>query len=122
MQNYSCRVKFDNETSYHLKLLKSDATTGEFTIGPIPDIPPEQEMQAFMANGKFGPEGTEGYVVYQIGDDANKTITINFNIPTNPLASNTITVDVSDRKFAAMMQDFVGSGASESVTLRIVGG
>lgn len=122
MQNYKCHITIENETSYHLKLLKSELSWGEFAEGPTGDILPERIEKAFVAQGSLGPAGTEGTVWYQLGDDANKTISISWDIPTTPFTSNTVKVDASDHKLAAMLSGLIGKGSDESCVVKVVGG
>jgi hypothetical protein len=122
VENYKCHITIENQTSFHLKYVKSDLPWGKFVEGPVADILPDRVMVAFVASGSVGPAGTEGTVWYQLGDDANKTISIYFDIPTTPFSSNTVKVDASQPKIAAMLQGFKGSGSDEACIVRVVGG
>ena len=122
MENYQCHITINNRSSEHLRLLKKDLQWGEFRDGPVSDIQPHAETKAFVATGSVGPAGTEGTVVYQIGDDANTTITIYFDIPTRPLSSNTVRADTSNPDVAAQISGFDGSGATESCDIKVIDG
>ena len=120
MQNYQCHVILDNKSTHHLRLLKNALKWGEFAEGPEEDIGPRKSMKAFVARGATGLSGCEGTLTYQLGDDANNTISIYWDVPTSPWSSNTIKVDASDEDVAAMMSGFKGDGNIESVTIKIV--
>jgi len=122
MENYQCHITINNRTPKHLRLLKTDIPWGEFRDGPANDISPMSEGVAFVATGVVGPAGTEGTVVYQIGDDANATVSIYFDIPTRPLSSNTVKVDTSDENIAGQLTGFSGSGSTESCTVKVIDG
>jgi hypothetical protein len=123
MDNYQCHILINNRTSLHLHQLKKDLPWGRWKEGPVDDIKPNTETKAFVATGAPGlPSGTEGTVVYQLGDDANTTFTIYFDIPTKPLSSNTVRVDSSDTDVAAMLSGFNGGGAVESCTVKVIDG
>jgi hypothetical protein len=95
MENYQCQIMINNRARDHLKLLKTEIPWGQFREGPVPDLPPMTETKAFVATGSIGPAGTEGTVTYQIGDDANTTVSVYFDIPTRPLSSNTVHADIA---------------------------
>ena len=122
MENYQCHIVINNRTHDHLKLLKTDLPWGEFREGPVADIPPQSETKAFVATGSVGPAGTEGTVVYKIGDDANTTVSIYFDIPTRPLSSNTVRVDTSNPDVAGQVGGLAGKGSTESCTVKVIDG
>jgi len=119
--SYDCRctITIDNGTGHHLQLLKHDLPWGKFRQGPTKDIMPGTSQVAFVASMDRGPGGTEGTVWYQLGDDANKSITIYFDVPTNPLRDNTVTVDTSDLNLSAVLSGFNGRGSDERCTVRV---
>jgi len=119
--SYDCRctITIDNGTGHHLQLLKYDLPWGKFRQEPTKDIMPGTSQVAFVAQG-MGPAGPEGTVWYQLGDDANKSITIYFDIPTTPLKDNTVTVDTSDPNLAAVLSGFTGRQSDERCTVRVV--
>ena len=120
MKNYKCHITIDNRTPHHLRLQKQEIPWGSFEEGPEKDLMPKTSKVAFVASGNVGPAGTEGTVWYQLGDDANKTITIYFDVPTNPLKDNTVNVDTSDPNLAAVRTGFNGKGSVEDCTVRVV--
>jgi hypothetical protein len=120
MENYKCHITIDNRTSHHLKLQKQDIPWGRFQEGPERDLMPGVSKLAFVASGNPGvPAGTEGTVWYQLGDDANKTLTIYFDVPTNPLKDNTVNTDTSNPGLGAVRTGFNGKGNVEVCTLRV---
>jgi hypothetical protein len=120
MENYKCFVTMDNRTAQHLKLQKQEIPWGRFQEGPEKDLMPRTSKSVFVASGVAGPAGTEGSVVYQLGDDANKTISIYFDVPTRPFSDNTVRVETSDPNLAAVLSGFKGSGNVEVCTIRVV--
>jgi len=124
MHNYSCHMQINNRTAEHLRLLKSELPWGVFTNGPVSDVAPHQDaVTAFIATGSTGPAGTEGTVVYQIGDDANVTVSVYFNISSNPfVSSNTVKVTTSDPDVAAQLSGFDGSVAAEVCSIKLIDG
>ena len=123
MESIQCHMTLNNRTHGHLRLLKSQLDWGVFREGPLSDIPPMVEMKAFVATGKPDlPGGTEGVVVYQLGDDANATITLSFNVTATPGGDNTVTADTSNMDIAAQLTGFHGSGASEVCNVKVLDG
>ena len=120
MVNYKCFITISNGTTKHLRFQKQDIPWGRFDEGPEKDIMPKTVKRAFVACGNPGLAGTEGTVWYQYGDDASKTITIYFDVPTNPLRDNTVTVDTSDPNLAAVLSGFTGRQSDERCTVRVV--
>ena len=119
MENYKCFITIDNRTPKHLRFQKQDIPWGRFDEGPEKDIMPKTVKRAFVACGNPGLAGTEGTVWYQLDDDANKTITIYFDIPTNPAKDNTVTPDTSDPNLLAVRSGFKGKGNVEDCTIRV---
>ena len=114
-----CTITIENGTGHHLQLLKHDLPWGKFRQGPTKDIMPGISQVAFVASMDRGPGGTEGTVWYQLGDDANKSITIYFDVPTNPLKDNTVNTDTSNPGLGAVRTGFNGKGNVEVCTLRV---
>jgi len=116
-----CTITIDNGTGHHLKLLGHDLPWGEFRQGPAKDIMPGTSQVAFVAHDRMGPVGTEGTVWYQLGDDANKTISIYFDVPTRPFSDNTVQVDTSgDPNLSTVLSGFNGKSHDERCTIRVV--
>jgi hypothetical protein len=116
-----CTITIDNGTGHHLKLLGHDLPWGEFRQEPAKDIMPRTSQVAFVANDRIGPVGTEGTVWYQLGDDANKTISIYFDVPTRPFSDNKVQVDTSgDPNLSAVLSGFNGKSHDERCTVRVV--
>jgi hypothetical protein len=116
---YQCHITINNRARDTLKLLRQELQWGEYTKAPV-EIPKGIVAKAFSAQGKpWAPGGTEGTVVYQIGDDANSTITIYFDVPVT--TSNTLSAKTSHPDLAATVEDFRGSGTTvESCTIKVV--
>jgi hypothetical protein len=116
-----CTITIDNGTGHHLKLLGHDLPWGEFREEPAKDLIPGTSQVAFVANDRIGPVGTEGIVWYQLGDDADKTISIYFDVPTRPFSDNTVQVDTSgDPNLSAVLSGFNGKSRYERCTVRVV--
>src|SRR6516162_2169480 len=113
-----CTITIENGTGHHLQLLKHDLPWGKFRQEPTKDIMPGTSQVAFVAQG-MGPAGPEGTVWYQLGDDANKSITIYFDIPTTPLKDNTVTVDTSHPDHAAVPSGFNNRQSDERRPYRV---
>jgi hypothetical protein len=117
----SCTITIDNGTGHHLKLLGHDLPWGKFQRGPEKNIMPRTSQVAFVASQNIGPAGTEGTVWYQLGDDANKTISIYFDVPTRPFSDNKVQVDTSgDPNLSAALSGFNGKQSDERCTVRVV--
>jgi hypothetical protein len=118
---YSCTITIDNRTGHHLKLLKHDLPWGKFQQGPEKDLMPGASKIAFVARENPGvPAGPEGTVWYQLGDDANKTTSIYFDVPTTPFKDNTVNVDTSDPYLSAVLSGFKGTVSDLRCTVRVV--
>jgi len=63
--------------------------------------------------------GAEGTVWYQVGDDANNTIKIYWDVPTTPFSKNRVTVENSKEEIMTQLTGFSGSGSVESCTVRV---
>jgi phospholipase C len=122
MDNYQCHITIDNRTKSHLKLLKTNIVWGVFRTGPDQDLVPMKSAPAFIATGTPSrPAGAEGTVWYQVGDDANNTIKIYWDVPTTPFTSNRVTVEASkDEVVAVQLSGFNGSGAVEVCTIKVI--
>jgi hypothetical protein len=119
MDNYQCHVTLDNKTSEVLNLQSKDLAWGVFQEGPMPQIARMNTTgnKAFKATGTRGvPAGVEGTVVYQVGDDPQKRITISFDVPTSFWKSNRVDCTVPDG-FTSRIEGFNGGGATESCTI-----
>ncbi len=121
-EGYACNISINNRTSYDLKVAKSALDYGVFKTGPK-TIPKGASIPAFTATGKpYTPlQGTEGTVVYQVGDDTTATVTIYFNVPALS-ADNAVNVTSSNEDIAAQRDGFVGEGDSETCTVKVVDG
>lgn len=121
VENYQCHITLDNKTSEVLNLQSKELAWGGFQEGPVAQIARMNTTgnKAFKATGAKGaPSGVEGTVVYQIGDDANKRITIYFDVPTAFWKSNRVDCSVPEG-FTSRIEGFNGGGATESCTIVI---
>jgi len=116
----------NNRTDQTLKVQSKHLQWGKWEdVGNFPpvDIPPKTNKGAFRSSGRQGSaSGTQGYVVYQLGDDPNAIITITWDVPWAPGAKNTVTATTFNEDVSASVEGFVGSGPVESVTVRVVDG
>jgi hypothetical protein len=119
MENYKCFITIDNKTPHHLKLQKQDIPWGRFQEGPERDLLPQTSKTAFVASGNPGPAGTEGTVWYQVGDDANKTLSIYFDVPTSS-PDNKVNTYTTDPNLAVGRSGFNGKGNVEVCTIRVL--
>lgn len=121
-ENYQCHITINNRTDLNLRVNQEKLAWGHYTQEPV-EIPKKSEARAFVAVGAYGsPSGTEGTVIYQVGDDANVTIKIYFDVPWAPLSHNTIKVESSNPDVAVQLIGFNGSGSVESCTIKVVDG
>jgi len=125
-ENIQMICGINNRTDHELKVKSKSLEWGKFEDSPnFPpvNIPAKTNKGAFRSSGRQGTaSGTEGTVVYQLGDDENATITIYWNVPWAPGASNKVTADTSDEDISASVEGFTGSGSVESVTIKVVDG
>jgi hypothetical protein len=116
----------NNRTDQELKVKSSHLNWGKWDdVGNFPpvNIPAKTNKGAFRSSGRQGSaSGTQGNVVYQIGDDAEAIITITWDVPWAPGAKNTVTATTFNEDVVASVEGFVGSGPVESVTVRVVDG
>jgi hypothetical protein len=114
-----CHITINNRSSEHLRLQSKDLQAGDFEQGPLADIKPHDEAKAFIASGTTGVKGTEGTVVYQLGDDANTTISIYWDVPQWSM-SNRLDVKSSDPDVATKVDGFAGKGSTEACNIRVL--
>ncbi len=121
-EGYQCSITINNRTAFDLRVQKQDLAFGVFKAGPS-NVPKKATAIGFVATGTpYLPlVGSEGAVIYQIGDDANTTVTIAWDIPASQ-PSNKVIVDTSNQDIAAQLNGFVGSGDAETCTLTVVDG
>ena len=81
MVDFKCHITINNQTTSRLRLLKTDIAWGKFEQGPINEVLPKKTVLAFVAKDSLGPAGAEGTVWYQVGDDANNTVKIYWDVP-----------------------------------------
>lgn len=115
---YQCHITINNQTTSHLKLLKTDIPWGEFTAGPVKDLLPKTTALAFVAKGRSWREGgAEGAVVYQVGDNPNNTVNIYFDVPIGSPSNRVIVTPSSG--VATQLAGFKGSGKVEICTIEL---
>ena len=115
-----CHITIDNRTTSHLRLLKTDLAWGVFRDGPEKDLMPRKSARAFVATGApFREGGAEGTVWYQVGDDANNTVRIYYDVPLRPFAKNTVTVEASKDEITVQLTGLSGTGPVESCTIKV---
>ncbi|MFD5088693.1 aegerolysin family protein [Kitasatospora sp. NPDC058406] len=116
----SCTI--NNRTKFKLKVQKYDLSYGKWEdVGNFPpiDIPAGKELAAFHSSGRKGAAaGTEGYVIYELGDDSGATIKIYWDIPWGS-STNTLKVEPSDPDISVNIKGWVGSGAGEAPVLTV---
>jgi hypothetical protein len=94
-------------------------------VGNFPPvaIPAKTNKAAFRSSGRQGSaSGTQGNVVYQLGDDPNAIITITWDVTWASGAKNTVSASTFNEDVSASVEGFVGSGPVESVTIKVVDG
>ena len=121
-ENIQMICTVNNRAKQELKVQSKDLDWGKFTAEPVA-IPSKAVLPAFRSTGRQGSaSGTQGKVVYQIGDDAAAIITISGDVPWAPGASNKVTTSTFSEDVGASIAGFVGSGPVESVTITVVDG
>ncbi|MER5543471.1 aegerolysin family protein [Streptomyces sp. NPDC001118] len=113
----------ENLTAAPLKVKSKELYWGKWVDRgnhePI-EIPAGERRQAFRTSGRqSSASGTEGKVVYQIGDEQTATVEIYWDVPWVSGSSNTVRVTPSNKYILAPMEGFVGSGSTESVTITV---
>jgi len=126
MDREQCHVTISNRAATHVLFDKADLSWGVFQDGhePVKDIGPKtNDVAAFVATGRPNlPGGSTGDVIYRFEDDQNVALTITWDVPAAPGASNKFDAAVSDPDVAATVKGFNGSGPVEAVTITIVDG
>lgn len=121
-EGYACNITITNRSNYDLRVLKHEIPYGVFKSGPE-TVPKKSTAIGFVATGTpYVPmQGTEGFVTYQFGDDANTTLTIGWDIPalSHP---NRVVAATSNQDIAVQVNGFDGSGDAETCTLIVVDG
>ncbi|GAA1459255.1 aegerolysin family protein [Nocardiopsis exhalans] len=116
----------NNRTKQTLKVQSESLDHGKWYDPPnhYPvDVPSKETVLAFRSSGKSDTAtGTQGQVVYQIGDDAEATVTISWDVPWLAGSSNTVTTKTSHQDIAASVDGFAGHGRVEDVTVKVVDG
>ena len=118
MQNYQCHITINNRASVDLVVDHEKVEWGEYLQAPA-NIPKKNGKKAFAARGVLGPAGTQGEVVYRLGEDRGATVSIKYDIPTKPWESNVVTVTTSNPDIIASTEGFTGSGATEACTIKV---
>jgi hypothetical protein len=117
--NISCWI--ENLTGETLKVKSHKLEWGKFYDPPNQspvDIPAGEKMKAFQSSEKTAP-GTEGTVVYQLGDKENETLEIYWHV-TLGNQPNTLKVTTCDRKkLLASQEGWTGKGVGEEVTITV---
>jgi hypothetical protein len=88
------------------------------------EIPAGANRAAFRSSGRrASASGTQGYVVYQLDDDPQATITITITWDvTWGAEKNSVTATTFHEDVYAIVQGLAGRGPVESVTVRVVDG
>jgi hypothetical protein len=120
-QYISCWI--ENLTGETLKVKSHKLEWGKFYDPPNQspvDIPAGEKMKAFRSSGKDGAaSGTEGTVVYQLGNKENETLEIYWDVPWGS-STNTLKVTTYDRKkVLASPEGWNGKGTGEEVTITV---
>ncbi|MFJ9826995.1 aegerolysin family protein [Streptomyces sp. NPDC101160] len=112
----------NNRTKVTLKVVKYELYWGKWEdVGNFPpiDIPAGKELPAFHSSGRKGSSGgTEGYVIYQLGDDSQATFKVYWDVPFGS-KHNTVKVEPSDADISVNVKGYVGEGAGEAITLTV---
>ncbi|WP_327682371.1 aegerolysin family protein [Kitasatospora sp. NBC_00458] len=120
-QNYIA-VTIGNRTTTALEVQKHDLYSGTWEAeGDFPpvEVPAGKELTAFRASGRPGTAaGTEGYVVYELGDGSGATVKVYWDAPWGSTYNN-LKVDSSDSGITVEVEGWSGSGVTEEVTLTV---
>jgi hypothetical protein len=121
---FHCTI--NNRCDVPLKLKGSSHSWGRWypTESDQPkEVPAKQATKAFSSSGRTSSaSGTEGYVIYQLGDDANAWIKIYWDVPWAPGSDNKVNLEESHEDIVVAMEGFVGSGSTESIILKVIDG
>ncbi len=116
----------NNRTNQTLKFQSEHLVWGKWADPPNQypvDVPPKESVLAFRSSGRSNSaSGTEGYVVYQVGDESETTVTIYWDVPWAAGSSNKVTTKTSHQDIAASIEGFAGSGRVEDVIVKVVDG
>lgn len=127
-ENIQMICKINNRAKETLRLKSADLNWGKFDDSPnqypVKAIEAKRTADpAFRSSGRQGSaSGTEGTVIYQLGDNADAWIKIYWDVPWAPGASNSVNTETFDPDVAASVDGFAGHGAVESVTINIIDG
>jgi hypothetical protein len=125
-ENIQMICTINNRTDQELKVKSKFLNWGKWTDGPnFPPvaIPARTARPAFRSSGKEGlAEGTEGNVVYQLGDNEDEIITIYWDVPWAPGARNRVWATTFTEDVSASVEGFNGGGAVESVVVKVLDG
>ena len=116
----------NNRTHQPLKFQSEHLVWGKWTETPNQypvDVPARESILAFRSSGRSNTSsGAEGYVVYQLGDEPEATVTIYWDVPWLAGSSNKVTTKTSHQDIAASIEGFAGSGRVEDVIVKVVDG
>ena len=121
---FHCTI--NNRCSVPLKVKETQHSGGtwypeEFSIPK--NVPAKQVFQSFSSSGRKGSVlGTEGYIIYQLGDEADAWIKIYWDITWAPTIPNKVQVEESHDDIVVSMEGFIGLGLIENVTFKVFDG
>lgn len=125
-ESIQMRCSINNRTNQVLKVDSDRLKWGKFydspNFAPV-DIPAMSNQKAFRSSGKLGTaSGTEGTVVYRMGDDPYAIITIYWDVPWKKNQNNVIRVTSFHQDVSVSVVGYTGQGPVESVTITVVDG
>ena len=118
----------DNRTKSYLKRQEVHLNWGRFDDAPnkYPQEvinPRELASPAFCSSGRLGSSsGTEGTVVYRLGDNTEEWVRIYWDVSWVPGVPNQVKTDTFNPDVAAVVDGFDPRGPVENVTIRILDG
>jgi hypothetical protein len=121
-ENIQMICSINNRTNQELKPQSKHLSWGKFTSEPTA-IPAKKTLEAFRSSGRQGSaSGTEGTVVYQMGEDPKALITIFWDVPWKNGGNNVIKTGTFNEDVSASISGYDGRGAVEAVTITVVDG
>ena len=125
-ENIQMICVINNRLNEELKVQSENLQWGKWydppNFKPV-NIPQKFVKEAFHSHGReSSASGTQGTVVYQIGDNATETISISWDVTWAAGGSNKVSAATFNEDVAASITGFTGSGAVESVTITILDG
>ncbi|ALF55416.1 hypothetical protein ACX27_25480 [Nostoc piscinale CENA21] len=114
--NNRCDVPLKVKETYH----RSGRWYPEEVSQPK-DVPAKQVIKAFASSGRIASSsGTEGYVIYQLGNEPNAWIKIYWDVPWLTNSNNKFKIETSHENIIVQTDGFIGTGSVENILLKVI--